>query len=62
MILKLKMNPVGLFLGLFLKIRPGRFRASSGHVMTTPIRAVDERVLPFAPILADGRWDTVENC
>jgi len=23
-------------------------------MLTTPIRAVDERVLPFAPVLADG--------
>jgi hypothetical protein len=25
-------------------------------MMTMPIRAVDERVLPFAPVLADGHW------
>ncbi len=33
-----------------------RFSASSGRMLTTPIRAVDERVLPFAPVLADGHW------
>jgi hypothetical protein len=44
---------------LLLNVR--RFSARNGRMISTPIKAVEERVLPFAPVLATATGADVNS-